>query len=101
MHPQKRIWYIDKININSPLHNIGGCLSIYEDIDVEVMKQTINLIIKNNEGLRLRVSEKENEPFQYIKDFENENIDFLDFSNYESTQKTHETWSNELFKKMF
>ena len=100
-HPQKRIWYIDKINTNSPLHNIGGCLSIYEDIDVKVMKQTINLIIKNNDGLRLRVSERENEPVQYVKDFENENIDFLDFSNYESPQKEHETWSNELFKKCF
>ncbi|MHB9940923.1 non-ribosomal peptide synthetase [Clostridium sporogenes] len=100
-HPQKRIWYIDKINTNSPLHNIGGCLSIYEDIDVKVMKQTINLIIKNSEGLRLRVSEKENEPFQYIKDFETENIDFLDFSNYESPEKEHETWSNKLFKKYF
>ncbi|GKX65195.1 amino acid adenylation domain-containing protein [Inconstantimicrobium mannanitabidum] len=100
-HPQKRIWYIDKINTNSPLHNIGGCLSIHEAIDVEVMEQTINLIIKNNEGLRIRVSEKEDEPFQYIKDFQNENIDFLDFSNYENPQREHKIWSNELFKKCF
>ncbi|EQB86567.1 amino acid adenylation domain-containing protein/non-ribosomal peptide synthase protein (TIGR01720 family) [Clostridium punense] len=100
-HPQKRIWYIDKINTNSPLHNIGGCLSIYETIDVEVMKETLNLIIKNNEGLRLRVSEKENETFQYVKEFQNEDIDFLDFSSYENPQKEYETWSNELFKKCF
>lgn len=100
-HPQKRIWYIDKINANSPVHNIGGCLSIYEIIDVEVMKQAINFVIKNNEGLRLRFSEKENQPFQYVKDFENENIDFLDFSIYEDSKKEHEIWSNELFKKCF
>ncbi|UYZ38402.1 condensation domain-containing protein [Clostridium beijerinckii] len=100
-HPQKRIWYIDKINTNSPLHNIGGCLSIYEDIDIEVMKETINLTIKSNEGLRLRVSEKENEPFQYVKDFEAENIDFLDFSNHENPQNEKEEWSNELFKRCF
>lgn len=100
-HPQKRIWYIDKINTNSPLHNIGGCLSIFETINVGVMKETINLIIKNNEGLRIRVSEKENEPFQYIKDFENEDIDFLDFSNYENPKKEHKIWSNELFQKCF
>lgn len=100
-HPQKRIWYIDKINPNSPVHNIGGCLSIYETIDVEVMKKTINLIIKNNEGLRLRVLEKDNKTFQYVKEFQNEDIDFLDFSNYENPQKEHETWANELFKKCF
>ena len=100
-HPQKRIWYIDKINTNSPLHNIGGCLSIYETIDVEVMKKTLNLIIKNNEGLRLRVSEKESETFQYVKEFQNEVIDFLDFSDYENPQKEFETWSNGLFEKCF
>lgn len=100
-HPQKRIWYIDKINTNSPLHNIGGCLSIYEVIDVEVIKEALNLVIRNNEGLRLRVLEKENETFQYIKEFQNEDIDFLDFSNYENPQREQETWSNELFKKCF
>lgn len=100
-HPQKRIWYIDKINTNSPLHNLGGCLNIYEEIDVEVMKKTLNLIIKNNEGLRLRISQKENEPVQYVEDFENERIDFLDFSNYENPEKEHDTWSNQVFKKHF
>ncbi len=47
-HPQKRIWYIDKININSPLHNIGGCLEIDEAIDVEVMIKTINIVINKD-----------------------------------------------------
>lgn len=100
-HPQKRIWYIDKINTSSPLHNIGGCLSIYEDIDVVFIKETINLIIKNNEGLRLRVSEKENEPIQYVQNFEYETIDFLDFSNRKNPRKEFEEWSEELFKRSF
>lgn len=100
-HPQKRIWYIDKINTNSPLHNIGGCLSIYETIDVEVMKQTINHIIKNNEGLRLRFLEEEDQPIQYVQEFENQDIDFLDFSNRKNPRKEFEKWSEELFKKCF
>ncbi|MGH0498965.1 amino acid adenylation domain-containing protein [Bacillus wiedmannii] len=100
-HPQKRIWYIDKINTNSPLHNIGGCLKINENIDVEGMKQTVNFIIKNNEGLRLRFSEKEDQPMQYVQEFENENIDFLDFSNCENPKKEHKDWVGRLFKKSF
>ncbi|WP_346961706.1 amino acid adenylation domain-containing protein [Clostridium sp.] len=100
-HPQKRIWYIDKINTNSPLHNIGGCLKINEIIDVEVMKQTLNIIIKNNEGLRLRFSEKENEPIQYVQKFEYETIDFLDFSNRKNPRKEHEEWSEDIFKRNF
>ncbi|GMQ55836.1 non-ribosomal peptide synthetase [Vallitalea sediminicola] len=100
-HPQKRIWYIDKINTNSPLHNIGGCLNIHGYIDVKVMGKTLNLIIKNNEGLRLRIFEKEGEPFQYVKDFQNEKIDFLDFSKYEDPEKQHKIWSNQIFDKKF
>jgi len=97
-HPQKRIWYIDKINTNSPLHNIGGCLEINEIIDVNIMKKVINFIIENNEGLRLRFSEKEDKPIQYVQEFKNETIDFLDFSNYENPKKEHEKWSEDIFK---
>lgn len=100
-HPQKRIWYIDKINANSPLHNIGGCLKINEIINVEVMKQTLNNIIKNNEGLRLRFSEKEDKPIQYVQKFEYETIDFLDFSNYGNPRKEFEKWSEDIFKRNF
>ncbi|WP_291560027.1 MULTISPECIES: amino acid adenylation domain-containing protein [unclassified Clostridium] len=100
-HPQKRIWYIDKININSPLHNIGGCLEIDEAIDVEVMIKTINIVINNNEGLRLRFSQKEDKPIQYVQEFQNENIDFLDFSNHKNPIKELEKWSEELFKRNF
>lgn len=100
-HPQKRIWYIDKVNTNSPLHNIGGCLNINESVDVDVMRQTLNIIIKSNDGLRLRFSEKNDQPVQYLQEFENENIDFLDFTNYENPKKAHEKWSEDLFKRSF
>ena len=86
-HPQKRIWYIDKVNLNSPVHNIGGCLNIKGNIDVEKMKETINLIVKGNEGLRLRITEKDGQLVQYVAEFNKEDIDFVDFSNYKEPEK--------------
>lgn len=100
-HPQKRIWYIDKINTNSPLHNIGGCLRIYDNICIDKMRETINLIIKSNEGLRLRFIEKNGQPFQYVHKFQKENIEFIDFSNYEFPIEEHKKWSDNVFKKKF
>ncbi|RIU88361.1 non-ribosomal peptide synthetase [Oceanobacillus picturae] len=100
-HPQKRIWYIDKVNLNSPLHNIGGCLKIYESIDVERMKETLNIIVKENEGLRLRFTEKDRQPVQYVHEFEKEKIDFIDFSNYEIPRAEQQKWSESLFKRNF
>ncbi|WP_291559977.1 condensation domain-containing protein, partial [Clostridium sp. UBA2485] len=100
-HSQKRIWYIEKVHVNSPLHNIGGCLEINETIDVEIMKQTLNFIINNNEGLRLRFLEKKNEPIQYVGEFEYETMDFLDFSKSKNPRKEFEEWSEGLFKRNF
>ncbi len=100
-HPQKRIWYIDKINMDSPLHNIGGCLEINDSIDVDKMKQTLNLIIKNNEGLRLRITEKNGEPVQYVSEYKKENIDFIDFSKYLRPEEECIRWSQKLFEKRF
>ncbi|WP_252187638.1 amino acid adenylation domain-containing protein [Anaeromonas gelatinilytica] len=100
-HPQKRIWYIDKINFNSPLHNLGGCLNIKGNIDVDKLKETLNLIIKINDGLRLRLTEKEGQPFQYIKDYKKENIEYIDFSKYESPREEQLKWAKSLFRKTF
>ena len=100
-HPQKRIWYIDKMNLNSPLHNIGGCLKINEKIDIEKMEESINFIIKSNEGLRLRFTENDGQPVQYIYDFEKENIDFVDFSDYKNPREEQQRWSQKVLKKSF
>jgi len=100
-HPQKRIWYVDKIYTNSAIHNIGGCLKINGVIDVELMKKVLNIIIQNNEGLRLRFLENETEPVQYLASFTKEEIDFLDFSNCDEPELEFAAWSNELFKHAF
>lgn len=100
-HPQKRIWYIEKINTNSQLHNIGGCMKINEKIDIKCMEKAFNIIIKNNEGLRLRFTEIENEPFQYVEEYQYENIDFIDFSNYENPEEQRKSWLKGLFEKSF
>lgn len=100
-HSQKRIWYIDKVNLNSPLHNIGGCLKISKSINVEKLKETINIVINKNEALRLRFTEKDGQPVQYISDFKEELIDFLDFSNFDQPQIEYEKWSKSIFEKAF
>ncbi|WP_270344371.1 condensation domain-containing protein, partial [Bacillus mobilis] len=97
-HAQKRIWYMDKVNSNSPLHNIGGCLKINEIIDVKKMIEAINLVIQNNEGLRLRFKERNGLPVQYVYNYEKKDIDFVDFSDFEKPRVEHKKWSENIFK---
>ncbi|TQR39692.1 amino acid adenylation domain-containing protein [Lysinibacillus sphaericus] len=100
-HPQKRIWYIDKINSGSTLHNIGGSLNINGPINIEIMKKTINLVIKNNEGLRLQFTEVDDKPMQYVMEFKEHEINFLDFSNYSVPEEEYRKWVEIVFKRNF
>ena len=65
-HSQKRIWYIEKVNFNSQLHNIGGCLKISKSVNIEKLKETINIVIKKNEAVRLRFTEKDGQPVNIL-----------------------------------
>jgi len=100
-HPQKRIWNIEKVNSGSPLHNLGGCLKINGCIDVDILKESINSVISRNEGLRIRVTEKDGQPVQYVHKFESEDIDYLDFANCETPIAKHKEWSENLFENNF
>lgn len=100
-HPQQRIWYTDKINTSSHLHNIGGLVKMKGHIDINRMEKTLNIIVKKNDGLRLRFTEKHGEPIQYVEEFHYETIDFLDFSKFEIPKEQHEKWVKSLFETQF
>lgn len=100
-HPQKRIWYIEKLYSGYPLNNIGGALKINGIIDIDVLSKAINEVIKNNDGMRLRIIEKEGEPYQYVADYQEEVIDYYDFSKYENPRDEYRDWSNNIFQEPF
>jgi amino acid adenylation domain-containing protein/non-ribosomal peptide synthase protein (TIGR01720 family) len=100
-HPQKRIWYIEKIHSNSPLHNIGGCLNIKGKLDFQIFQKAVNIVIEKNPGLRLRFSEIDGQPYQYVSEFAEEKIKFLDFSKYERPLIELKRWAEGIYKKTF
>lgn len=97
-HPQQRIWFTDKINTGSQLHNIGGWLEISGQIDLEVMIATINQVIFQNEGLRLRFKEIVGQPVQYLQEYEPEVIDFKYFGDSEQEKEKCREWIDNVFK---
>lgn len=100
-HPQKRIWYTEKIHTNSAIHNIGGCLQLKGKINIELLEQAIHTVIENNEGMRLRFSERLGEPYQYVSEYRQSKIDFIDFSICDQPLIASEDWVQEVFKKKF
>lgn len=100
-HPQKRIWYIEKIYSGYLLNNIGGSLKINGIVDFDILSKAINEVIKNNDGIRLRIFEKEVEPYQYVAYYKEEKIDYYDFSEYKNPEDEYKNWIDNVFKEPF
>lgn len=81
--PQMRIYYEEKIYQNSSMHNIGGLVHFYSKINIEALSKAINIFIKNNDSLRIRIIEHNDVPLQYFEEYVDYKIDMIDFSGYE------------------
>lgn len=100
-HPQKRIWYIEKIYPGTSLYNIGGPVRIKGAIDFSILEESINILIKNNEGLRLRLIEENGEVKQFVSSYEKVKLDFIDFSKYENPEAEFRKWIGQEARKPF
>jgi len=100
-HPQKRVWYIEKIYLGTSLYNIGGPIRIKGAIDFSKLEDSINILIKNNEGLRLRFVEKNGEVKQFVSNYERVKLDFIDFSKDESPEEEFNKWVDKEARKPF
>lgn len=100
-HAQKRIWYTEKINDASPVHNIGGYIDIKGVIQTNKIFNSINILIRNNDNFRLRFKNTKSEPSQYLINYEHEAIDYIDFSGYEEPVSEFEEWLKNETEKIF
>lgn len=101
IHPQKRIWYIEKIYQGTSLYNIGGPVRIKGALDFIKLEESINILIKNNEGLRLRIIEENGEVKQYVSNYEMVKLDYIDFSKHENSEEEFDKWVEKVARKPF
>lgn len=77
---QKVIWKVEKFAPNTSINNIAGTLRFKESIDLKLIQQAINLLVKKNDALRIRITIQEGEPVQYVSDYQYFSLDFFDLS---------------------
>ena len=80
-HSQKNIWYTEKTHPGTSIGNVAGTLRIKDNVDFVALGKAINKFVEQNDGMRLQVLEKEGVPYQYVKDYEEFKVDFVDFSD--------------------
>lgn len=100
-HPQKRVWYTEKINTGLAINNIGGPVIITGDVDYDTLEATINLCIEQNEVMRLRIIEEDGNAYQYVAAYEAVKFQFIDFSQKNEPQEELIMWADKEIRQAF
>lgn len=80
-YPQKNILNISNLYPNSPISCISGTFKIIGNGNVELLKKAINLYVKNNDGMRIRISKNKEEYVQYIEDYSELEFEEINFES--------------------
>lgn len=107
-YPQKTIWYMEKLYKGSGMTNICGTVRFKIGVDFELLRKAINIFVSANDAMRVKVLEDNGVPYQYIKDYKEFDVKFVDFSNKtkedfyrweeSESKKPIDTSNNELFE---
>ena len=54
-HPQNSIYFTEKFYNGSAVNNICGYVHITEKVNFDVLEKAINLLVKTNDGMRLKI----------------------------------------------
>lgn len=79
--PQESIWDIERFHRNSGYANVSMTVIIRERVKLDYLEAAVNFILHQHEGLRLRIREDKEKPYQYISSSCQKVFDRLDFSS--------------------
>lgn len=67
---QERIWFLDQINPGNPAFNIYSALRVKGKLNLDILNQSFQLLLKKHELFRARFVYEDNKIFQFIQDYE-------------------------------
>lgn len=97
-NPQMSIWMTEQFS-QTPINNIMGTMFFKKTIDIDLLKQSVNLTVKNNQALRTKIFKNKGIPMQYFEDFSPFSIPVIDFS--QKAMEEFRDFQKECAKKPF
>lgn len=91
---QKSIWVADNLYLGTSQAVLSATVIIRDKINFTLMNEAINMVIKHNDALRIRLIVQNGSPKQYFADFVYKNFEILDFS-YENGEQDYKQWERE------
>lgn len=94
--PQMNMYDTEKFFGGTSICNVGGCIFFGHDANVNVLKNAINKLITNSDGIRVRLDTSKNVPVQYVEDYEIQDFEMINLSET-SYKDITKKWMSEPF----
>ena len=98
-HPQKAVWFTEKLHPDTSIGNIAGTLRIKENVNLTILEKAINIFIEKNDSMRIHIVEADGEPRQYLSEYRYYKLDFFDFSGKDINELYK--WDSEMTRTSF
>ncbi|WP_025679973.1 non-ribosomal peptide synthetase [Paenibacillus massiliensis] len=89
---QQRIWYLEQLHPEIPMGNIGGPVIIHGPIQAAILRTAIHTFIYRNDGIRLHMCLRDNQVKQYVAQYQEPNIEFVDFAEEANPEQALKEW---------
>lgn len=80
-YPQKSIWLTEQFYSNTNIANVSGTLTIHEKVNFNILEKALNMFVKYNDSMRIKLTLVENTPKQYIEEYNWFNINIQNIEN--------------------
>lgn len=85
--PQENIWLVNKLYNSSKTNLITGIININKGFKEINCAKAVNLVIKNNDALRIKIKVENNNPYQIIEEYVYQDIKIIDMQNFDDLKK--------------
>ena len=79
---QQRLWFLDRLEPNSPFYNIAVAVRLSGDLKIQVLQQALDAIVAHHEILRTNYTTENGNPIQVINAPQSVELQIIDLQQY-------------------
>ncbi len=98
---QERLWFIEQLEPNSPVHNIPAVFRLTGSLNVAVLEQSLNEIVRRHEVLRSSFAAIQGQPIQVLAPVLSLSLPVVDLREQPDTAQRAETLITEEIQRPF